>query len=98
MAGLIPMGHADWTVIWYHGIAVLLHVVDVMKAPGSSGGFFASATRHQSGYYATMIATYKERIGTMRRFITVLGLVLACIDLALAVSDLMRAVREERSQ
>lgn len=30
----------------------------------------------------------------MRRFITVLGLVLACIDLVLAVSDLMRAVRK----
>ena len=44
-----------------------------------------------------MIATYKERIGTMRRFITVLGLVLACIDLVLVISDLMRAVREERS-
>ncbi len=44
-----------------------------------------------------MIATYKERIGTMRRFITVLGLVLAVIDLALTVNDLMRAGREERA-
>lgn len=33
----------------------------------------------------------------MRRFITVLGLVLACIGLVLAVSDLMRAVREGRA-
>lgn len=77
---------------------MLLHVIDVMKAPGRTGGLFACAKRHhQSGYYATMIATYKERIGTMRRFITVLGLVLACIDLVLAVSDLMRAGREERA-
>ena len=44
-----------------------------------------------------MIATYKERIGTMRRFITVFGLVLAVIDLALTVNDLMRAGREERA-
>lgn len=33
----------------------------------------------------------------MRRFITVLGLVLAVIDLALTVNDLMRAGREERA-
>lgn len=77
---------------------MLLHVIDVMKAPGRTGGLFASEIRHhRSDYYATMIATYKERIGTMRRFITVLGLVLACIDLVLAVSDLMRAGREERA-
>ena len=77
---------------------MLLHVIDVMKAPGRTGGLFACAKRHhQSGYYATMIATYKERIGTMRRFITVLGLVLAVIDLALTVNDLMRAGREERA-
>lgn len=41
-----PMGHADWPAAWYHGIAVLLHMVDVMKAPGSSGGLSVSATRH----------------------------------------------------
>ena len=77
---------------------MLLHVIDVMKAPGRTGGLFACAKRHhQSGYYATMIATYKERIGTMRRFITVFGLVLAVIDLALTVNDLMRAGREERA-
>ena len=45
-AGLIPMDHADWPAAWYHGIAVLLHMVDVMKAPGSSGGLSVSATRH----------------------------------------------------